>query len=381
MKELEDRKLYLYNTYGSFYVCSYATHHMNLINRGVDANGSKSAVYWEAGDVPELRQHNLFISPSGFMKSTFLRTVNQIFSGAGTEMVYKSMMTESALVGSISSNKDGEPIYRDGIAEKHANDIVCIDELTTLTGSAKAVYNANLISRLLEILDGGHVTKDLSAGSKEYDTRLTMWAGIQPSHYDLSSGLYRRFCPLIFLPTRVDNLKMLKNKKDMANIRITESQINNTINRIREWRESLFRIEDITFADEVYSLHEELNLFQFETNVFNNLLLGYHLAKYGGEEHVIVHAHDNEITRLITMFKTWKRILLDDIDSVMILNIIKSIVCRDTDGKLITSRRMIAEECKMISWQRKDVFNKLKQIESDGDIRIVGDVVQLNGVK
>ncbi|MCK9459899.1 MAG: hypothetical protein M0R80_09705 [Proteobacteria bacterium] len=382
MQEMEDRKLYLYNVYAPFYICSYAMHHMNLLNRKIDIiTGKREAVYWEAGDIPELREHNLFISPSGFMKTTYLRAFNSIFKSSGTDMVFKSGMTESALVGSVTTNRDGEQIPHFGIAEIHANDIIMIDEFTTITGSTRAVYNATLISRLLEILDGGHISKDLAAGGRTYDTFLTLWAGIQPSHYEGASGLFRRFCPLIFLPTRYDNTAMLQMKQQMSNIRENETNINSISTSVVNWKEKFNSIESIEFATEVYSLHQELNLFQFETNVFNNLLLGYHLAKYGPEPHIKVEAHDNEILRLIGLFRDWKRLLLDDIDSVMICKIIKSIVQRDKDSRLITSRRLIADECKMISWGRKDVFAKLKCIESDGDIRIVGDTVQWTGVQ
>ena len=134
----------------------------------------------------------------------------------------------------------------------------------------------------------------------------------------------------------------------------------------------------MVFAPEVYQLHKDMNLFQFESEYFDRILLGYHLAKYGASEHIVVKADDPEIRRLVEIQKRWRSIIYEGIDSVMILNIIKSVV-QPTDEGLVAKRKDIAKACEMVSWNKRDVYKKLKELVDDGHISQVGEVVRWLG--
>lgn len=380
MNEMKSRFLYLYDTYGPFYICSYAMHHFNLINRETDAmTNQSSAIFWIGGTVPDLRLHNLMIAPSGYMKTTFLDVMEDILGDVGiSKMIKKSSMSEAAFIGSIK-DVNGTPTKTEGVAEKHKNDMVMVGEFSALTSSMKATYNVTLAAQLLDVLDHGNVTKDLGPGGFHFKTRMTLWAGVQPSHYELSSGLGRRLCPLIFLPTKADDIALQNLKESRANIRKDYEKSDAISQQVRDWIESFRTIKSIKFAPEVYQMHKDLNLFQFESEYFDRLLLGYHLAKYGASEDIVVSISDSEIQRLIEIQKKWRSIIYEGIDAVMILKLTRSIMEMSPEGFLLTSRRAIATECQMVSWNKKDVFKKLKELSEDGYLQIVGEQVRWLG--
>lgn len=379
MQEMADRHLYLHSTYGPFYVASYAMHHFNLENRErVDPETrNPTGPYWIGGKIPDSRYNTLMIAPSGYMKTTYLETMEDIVGTAGRKLIQKSTMTEAAFIGTVK-DVNGSDTKKQGIAETHKFDIVMVGEFTAITQAMKASYNLTFAPQLLDVLDHGNVTKDLGGGGIKYVTRMTLWAGVQPSHYELSSGLGRRLCPMIFLPTREDDHALQDLKEKRAGMRKDFEHSKKVISTIAEWLESFTTIKEVRFPSEVYALHKELNLFQFESEYFDRLLLGYHLAKYGASEIVNVKI-DNESLRLLNIQKEWRSVIYEGIDSVMILKIIKSIL-KKTDEGWLTSRKEIAKECEMVSWNKRDVYKKLKELVEDGHIIQVGEVIKWVGI-
>lgn len=375
MQEMADRHLYLYNTYGPFYIASYAMHHFNLENRErVDPETKHpNGPYWIGGKIPDARYNTLMIAPSGYMKTTYLETMEDIVGNAGRKLIQKSTMTEAAFIGTVK-DVNGKSEIRHGVAEEFKNDIVMIGEFTAITNAMKASYNLTFAPQLLDVLDHGNVTKDLSGGGLKYITRMTLWAGVQPSHYELSSGLGRRLCPMIFLPTRDDDHALQDLKEKRAGMRKDFDHAEKVVNTLEEWIASFKQIKTVTLPHEVYALHKELNLFQFESEYFDRLLIGYHLAKYGAQEDLVVKI-DNEALRLLNIQKEWRGIIYEGIDSVMILKIIKSLL-KKTDEGWITKRKDIAKECEMVSWNKRDVYKKIKELADDGHVLQVGEVVK-----
>lgn len=380
MDELNCRYLYKHDTYGPFYVCSYAMHIFNLLNRKVEFldTGEKisKAVYWVAAEVPDQRLHNLFIAPSGFMKTTYLRAMESILGGSGTKMVYKETMSSAGFIGTVKDN-NGTSTKTVGVAEKHADDIIMINEFSAITDNSKAGFNSDFKAMILDVLDHGYVSKDLASGGFHYDTRLTLWAGVQPSHYDLASGMGRRMCPIIFLPTPKDNANLIHIKKQMSGMKIDYPKMKEINKLTKEWKESFSIIEDVSFDDSVYALHQDstLGFWQFECDYFDRLLLGYHLAKHGPSKHVVVTANDTELIRLVTLQKEWRGMIYEGIDSIMIMNLIKSISIEMQPNVRGCSRTALANACKMISWNKKDLYIKLKEMVNDGQIKLTGETI------
>ena len=68
-------------------------------------------------------------------------------------------------------------------------------------------------------LDSGMIRKRLAAGKIEYQTNFTLWTGVQPARYQLSSGLARRFLFLLFIPNFKDIQAFKVNRRLAKNVK------------------------------------------------------------------------------------------------------------------------------------------------------------------
>lgn len=363
MEELKARSVYLYETYAPYYVCSFMTHAFNQMNQ-------RREIYWDSKRVPNMRLHILFVAPAGFMKSFYMGTMGgerfSIFRNCGIPIGFEQSMTEAAFVGTIRDiDGVGHPTL--GAAADYKDGMLLIDEFSALTNAMKVQYNSQMDAQLLAALDHGHVVKRLGTGRIEYTTNLTLWAGVQPAKYDLSSGLGRRMCFLLFLPTKLDNVALMRTMHKTRNIRPDVREMDNLWGLIKNSVSNMECIETIDFGDSVLKLYEELNLFSYESSYFDRLLLGWHLATYGPEPHMMIEAQDNELLQLVNREKKWRDEIAAGVDHAQMMKIIKT--CGSSiDGKLQITKPDLIQECTMVGWNARQVADVLTELTRFGMI-------------
>ncbi len=363
MEELKARSVYLYETYAPYYVCSFMTHAFNQMNQ-------RREIYWDSKRVPNMRLHILFVAPAGFMKSFYMGTMGgerfSIFRNCGIPIGFEQSMTEAAFVGTIRDiDGVGHPTL--GAAADYKDGMLLIDEFSALTNAMKVQYNSQMDAQLLAALDHGHVVKRLGTGRIEYTTNLTLWAGVQPAKYDLSSGLGRRMCFLLFLPTKLDNVALMRTMHKTRNIRPDVREMDNLWGLIKNSVSNMECIETIDFGDSVLKLYEELNLFSYESSYFDRLLLGWHLATYGAEPHMMIEAQDKELLQLVNREKKWRDEIAAGVDHAQMMKIIKT--CGSSiDGKLQITKPDLIQECTMVGWNARQVADVLTELTRFGMI-------------
>ena len=363
MEELKARSVYLYETYAPYYVCSFMTHAFNQMNQ-------RREIYWDSKRVPNMRLHILFVAPAGFMKSFYMGTMGgerfSIFRNCGIPIGFEQSMTEAAFVGTIRDiDGVGHPTL--GAAADYKDGLLLIDEFSALTNAMKVQYNSQMDAQLLAALDHGHVVKRLGTGRIEYTTNLTLWAGVQPAKYDLSSGLGRRMCFLLFLPTKLDNVALMRTMHKTRNIRPDVREMDNLWGLIKNSVSNMECIETIDFGDSVLKLYEELNLFSYESSYFDRLLLGWHLATYGPEPHMMIEAQDKELIQLVNREKKWRDEIAAGVDHAQMMKIIKT--CGSSiDGKLQITKPDLIQECTMVGWNARQVADVLTELTRFGMI-------------
>lgn len=363
MEELKARSVYLYETYAPYYVCSFMTHAFNQMNQ-------RREIYWDSKRVPNMRLHILFVAPAGFMKSFYMGTMGgerfSIFRNCGIPIGFEQSMTEAAFVGTIRDiDGIGHPTL--GAAADYKDGMLLIDEFSALTNAMKVQYNSQMDAQLLAALDHGHVVKRLGTGRIEYTTNLTLWAGVQPAKYDLSSGLGRRMCFLLFLPTKLDNVALMRTMHKTRNIRPDVREMDNLWGLIKNSVSNMECIETIDFGDSVLKLYEELNLFSYESSYFDRLLLGWHLATYGAEPHMMIEAQDKELLQLVNREKKWRDEIAAGVDHAQMMKIIKA--CGSSiDGKLQITKPDLIQECTMVGWNARQVADVLTELTRFGMI-------------
>ena len=363
MEELKARSVYLYETYAPYYVCSFMTHAFNQMNQ-------RREIYWDSKRVPNMRLHILFVAPAGFMKSFYMGTMGgerfSIFRNCGIPIGFEQSMTEAAFVGTIRDiDGIGHPTL--GAAADYKDGMLLIDEFSALTNAMKVQYNSQMDAQLLAALDHGHVVKRLGTGRIEYTTNMTLWAGVQPAKYDLSSGLGRRMCFLLFLPTKLDNVALMRTMHKTRNIRPDVREMDNLWGLIKNSVSNMECIETIDFGDSVLKLYEELNLFSYESSYFDRLLLGWHLATYGPEPHMMIEVQDKELLQLVNREKKWRDEIAAGVDHAQMMKIIKA--CGSSiDGKLQISKPDLIQECTMVGWNARQVADVLTELTRFGMI-------------
>ncbi len=358
MQEVFDRKAYLGEIYAPYYICSYAMHTFNLRNQDAE-------IYWAGKQLPNMRLHILFVAPPGYMKTWYIMMMGGdawgVFRNAGVELRFEQSLSEAGFVGTIQ-NVNGIGIPTEGAAQTNKDGLMLIDEFSAITEAMKSQMNAQLATQLLAALDSGYVYKRLSGGKLEYKTNMTLWAGVQPERYDLSAGLGRRLCFLVFLPTKEDNANLRRAMHEARNMRPNKDAVEKIWERIRRYKDECNKIEKIEFGEDVYKKYENLDLFSYETSYFDRILMGYHLAKFGPDRKMEIDMQDKDLIRIIDQEKTWRDDIALGVDYVQMLRII---------GRYGGSvdRMALIKDCLMVGWNARQVFDKIKEMQMFGLIK------------
>ena len=368
MNELADRNVYKREVYAPYYVCSYACHEFNLHNQ-------RKKIYWTGKSLPNMRMHCLFVAPPGFMKSYYLENMGGgeygIFRDVGTKIGYKQSMTEPAFVGSVQSN-NGAIRRIEGIAEQYKTGMCLIDEFSGITNAMKSQMNSQLDSQLLAVLDHGRVRKDLASGTISYDTNMTLWGGVQPARFDMTSGLGRRFSFLVFLPTPADNAKLRVAQHEARNKKPSHMQMKALWDEIKAFKNDIGKIQSIEFDDSVLEFYEKQNLYSYETSYFDRMLVGFELANHGASSHMSISVGDKELMGLLEQQRKWRRQVNVGIDYLAITTIMK----RFPENKVHFN--VLAEECGMFGWNHEQIGILVKKMIESGIIKRRGQMLELS---
>ncbi|MCK4518409.1 hypothetical protein KAT92_06535 [Candidatus Babeliales bacterium] len=366
MDELNSRDVYKHEVYAPYYICSYATHAFNLMNQ-------KKKIYWESKQLPNMRAHLLFVAPPGWMKSFYLNTMgaddHAIFKHAGIDMGSESYMTEAGFVGTFNS-MDGVNLPVEGAAKTYKNGILMIDEFSAITKALQTQHSNQLDNQLLSALDHGNVQKRLGAGKIEYKTKLTLWAGVQPARFDLTSGLGRRLLYMVFIPSKYDNQMLMEARHNSRNMRPNDREMKSLWGSIKSFNKSMGKIEKVVFDDSVMKLYEELGLFSFEGSYFDRLLLGHELATRGPDKVMTISADDSGLRKLIARQKKWRGEISMGIEYVQLKRII------ELNGNTITKVKLI-EESAMYGWNTMQVLGLLEDMKRYRIVKISRGLIEL----
>lgn len=368
--EMHSRKAYLGDTYTPYFVCSYAAHAFNLINQ-------KEQIYWEGKRLPSMRLHLIFVAPPGYMKSYYMNQMGDrdvgVFGGSKIQIGYKQSMSEAGLVGTIRVFED-VPYETEGVAKTYKDGIVMIDEFSAITNAMKISYNNQMDSQLLALLDHGRINKDLAGGNIEYQSNMTLWGGVQPARYDFTSGMGRRMCFMLFLPTAIDNDNLMDIMNETRNIKVDRHQMNAIWGAIDKWYDDLHVIKHVEFDDSVLRLYKRLRLNSFESPLFDRLLLGYHLSMYPPDEHIIVSAKDPMLLDLVSREKQWRDDIVRGVPLIQIKRII-SMCGVQQDGMFAINKKELADSATMLGWNVQQVNELLVEMIKCQMVQTKGNMV------
>ena len=268
--------------------------------------------------------------------------------------------TEAGFVGTFTSNA-GTTIPIEGAAKQYADGIMIIDEFSAITKALQMQHSNQLDNQLLTALDHGHVTKRLGAGKIEFDTRMTLWAGVQPARFDLTSGMGRRLQYLVFIPTKADNEYLMDTMHGNRNQAPNQKHLQGMWSDMLRFKDDMRKVQTVEFDDSVLKMYKSLGLYSFEASYFDRLVLGYQIAMYGPEKHMVVSMKDNMLLDIVAQQKKWRSQISMGIENIQLLKIIE--LAGDHP-----SRAQVVEDAAMYGWNAQQVFEMLKDMKMSGTI-------------
>lgn len=210
-----------------------------------------------------------------FWQEQFLRGKWCILEGTMTQHGFEGSTTEAGFVGSATMSENGDPVVTPGLAKVYEEGIVGFEEFSALTAMMKSSHSQQLDAALLLALDRGYVVKRLRAGKIGYKTNVTVWAGTQPSRFDLTSGLGRRFYYLLLIPTEEDRRVLREKIRAGWGVRMDVERTNKIRASIDELKDRLFKVKTVKKDPSVNLLLDELNMPPYEEQLYVRLILGY----------------------------------------------------------------------------------------------------------
>jgi len=368
LEELKSRGVYKYEVFAPYFISSIGCHIFNLHN-------IKEEVYFEAKEVPSLRMHILFVAPPGMSKTFFMKQFLMgkyaLLKGTGITMGLEQSMTGAAFVGTIL-NVQGDLVITDGAAKIYADGVLGVDEFSAITRALQAQYNTELDTQLLAALDHGNVYKRLGAGKIEYNTQLTLWAGIQPARFDLTSGMGRRFLYLVFFPTRKEADELLHAWWKSKNIRPVMTELNKLRLKLRQLMSEVKMIRKVEFADDIFREYKRIGLFPYEGSYFDRLLIGYWIMQYGPENRMVLSLkNDAELRRLVNTEVNWRRQVMIDAEVHQLVQLV-----REAGGMM--KKEKLYEECILLGLDMSKTTIILERARRSGVVMVRGDEVIVN---
>ena len=335
INEAKRRKIAYVENYFPFYIASIGCHMFNLMNQS-------KRIYIEGGSIPNTRLHILFVTLPGFGKSFFLRQFLEhenysILKGSHIPCSFEGNMSEAGFTGTIrlvEGQKD--PVVTEGLCKKESSSIIGIEEFSAITNAFQQNFNVGLDTSLLLALDSGNVVKRLAGGKIGYHTNVTLWAGVQPARYDLTSGFSRRFIFMTFYPTIKDIDRYRKARRDMKGVTVNKINLKSIHLAIgNRFKDIHHNLKKIYFHQNFYTELNKMDVMHYDDELFERLAIGYWLMKVDKIQDQLQIVMDAELRRLIHLCKWYKDEVRTATPTKMVWNMIK-------DEKKIWENRLIS---------------------------------------
>ena len=332
IKEAERRKIAYVKDYFPFYISSVGCHIFNMMNQ-------QKEIYVEGGSIPNTRMHIMYVAFPGFGKSFYLKQFLKsekysLIKGTKIKSIFEGNMSEAGFTGTIYREEgQKEATIKQGLCKEESNSIVGIEEFSAITNAFKQTYNVGLDTSLLTALDTGDVVKRLGAGKISYHTNLTLWAGVQPARYDLSSGFSRRFIFMTFYPTIADIERYRFARRSIKGVYVNYTALKSLKIAVNMRYSEIFKnLRRVYFGEDFYTELNKMDIMHYDDELFERLAIGYWLMRSDKLKDTLEIRVDPELKRIMALELEYRR----DVRKTSPTTIIKRLI--STQKKIKKSR-------------------------------------------
>ncbi len=333
------------------YVCGIGCHIFNIINKD-------RKIFTEGTLVSDVRLHVVMVTVPGFGKSFILKQFLDDDAGICSKTKIKpkwaASMTTASFIGTIKSDKEGNPVITKGMCQKYKTSILGVHEFAEITTSMALSYNTGLNDALLLVLDDGKVRKDIASGEISYQTMLTLYSAVQPARYNLSSGLGRRICFLVYIPSYGDISTLREIRRKSRYIKDNTELLNSIRARIDKKYEDVTKIEKVIFSERFYAWMTDNNIIPFEEILYERIGIGYTIMNTDDIKETLFVDIDERLGIIMEAQKLDRRSIKQGIDLEQVWRIIKG-------EKKIEKDRLI-DTLLEFSLSRRDISSRLKTL-------------------
>jgi len=361
MELLSSRMVSKVDVMAPLYICSIGAHIFNGVNK-------TSRVLTEGALIADSRIHVIMITVPGFGKSFMLKQFLEkeigICWGTKIHPTWVASMTTAAFIGSIKMDKDGQPMVTRGICERFKKSIVGIHEFAGITNSMALSYNVELNDALLLALDDGSVRKNVATGEIEFTTELTLFSAVQPARYNLTSGLGRRLCFLVYIPTLEDVERLRKTRRRSRYVVDNKKLLNKIREEIDQKHEDIKKIQKITFTDKLYDWLEKNKVIPYEEVLYERIGIGYAIMTQSIKDELVVDL-DDELERIFIQQHQDRMSIKEGVDTQQVWRFIR-------EEKEIL-KETLYQTLMEFSLDRRSIHSRLRTLEVLGYIKDQGD--------
>lgn len=362
MKALRNRGLLYIDTFIPYNIASIGAHLFNLINLSrEEEEHPRDAILYVQGKPFNCRLHIMFVAPPGYMKSTviehFLRDRQALLYGSCIDTQVEGFMTEAGFVGTLREGPDGLTIKKPGVALRHQNSIIGMEEFAILaTIMESGTYGGTLVDQLLTALDSGNIGKSLAPGSLKYKTNATVWTGTQVQRFELASGLPRRFIFMVWFPTKSDQENLRNKWFDGFNLKWEPRIVNRIASCVNATAMKLDRLSvgSVTYEPEVKEYILSTGAPHYEFQLFIRLLIGDMIMNDEFNKNIRLNLKSGR-KELIERELKWRDIVRYDAQMAQV-----KAVLRGFDGRMI--RDELLKELNLLGVDRLEGIKTIDQM-------------------
>ena len=363
-----------------YYIASIGCHMFNLSNLSrEEEEHPRDAILYMHGKPFNCRLHIMFVAPPGFMKTTiiehFIRERQALLYNSCVDGQWEGFMTEAGFVGSVRE-VDGMPIQKPGVAIRHKNSIIGMEEFAILaTIMQSGGYSGTLIDQLLTALDSGYLGKSLGPGSLKYRTNCTIWPGTQVQRFDLGSGLPRRFVFMIWFPTKKDQEDLKTAWWNGFNVKWKESAVNKIAKEMTKINLKINNLEEgsVTYKPEVKELIRRTGAPHYEFPLFVRFLIGDMIMSDKFNEKLVLDLGDGR-RELIMREVKWRDQIRYDAQMAQIRSVLRQNEFRMSRQEMLSDLSILGvDRIEGIKTIENMIRLKILKKERDGMITIPPD--------
>ena len=153
---------------------------------------------------------------------------------------------------------------------------------------------------------------------------LTLFTSIQPARHDLKSGIGRRLCYLVYIPTLLDVEKLRIGRREARNARSNIENIQKIRYKVNQKYHDIQSIKNVIFHKDFYTYLDTKHLIHYEEIIYERIAIGYWIMNTDTFNDTLNIHIDDALKVILTRQHKDRNLIKKGIDITQIEEVIKN---------------------------------------------------------